>query len=71
MIPEKRYYIECFVGTTVQLLSLNGIEIDTQDPFVVGLWTIIEISSFGFLFKNERGETLFASSCSFKLCNDS
>lgn len=67
-----RNKIDSFVGTTVVVVSLDGVPVEHQL-----MCKLLEVSSKGFLLKVEqttpdfvKGIIIFSSSCSFKANND-
>ena len=67
-----RTKVDSFVGTTVAVISLDGVQLECQV-----LCKLLEISSHGFLLKVKEGAqnfpqgvVIFGSSCSFKAVDD-
>jgi len=67
-----RTKVDSFVGTTVAVISLDGVPLECQV-----LCKLLEISSRGFLLKVKEGAqnfpqgvVIFGSSCSFKAVDD-
>lgn len=69
----SRYKIDSFVGTTVVVISLDGIIVRIRGL----LCKLLEVSPKGFLFRVlqsrdgfPEGMILFASTCSFQTADD-